>query len=184
MSEFPERYALVTLHRPANVDDGRILKRLLESMLDIHKDVDVVFPVHPRTRQRIAEFGIDVSRLRLLEPVPYIEFLALQSHATVVITDSGGIQEETTYLKIPCITVRDNTERPITITMGTNVLVGQDMGKLRVELSTILDRAARPSAIPPLWDGKSGERIAKLLLNSFGETESPMPELSTAPPLL
>jgi UDP-N-acetylglucosamine 2-epimerase (non-hydrolysing) len=161
----PERYALVTLHRPANVDDSRVLKRILESLLAINKDLDVVFPVHPRTRQRIAEFGIDVCHLHLLEPAPYIEFLALQSRATVVITDSGGIQEETTYLKIPCITMRDNTERPITITMGTNVLVGSDIGKLRTELSKVLDGKAKSGAIPPLWDGRAGERIADILLN-------------------
>lgn len=165
MSELPERYALVTLHRPANVDDGPILKRILQSLLDINKDLDVVFPVHPRTRQRIAEFSIDVSHLHLLGPVPYIEFLALQRRATVVITDSGGIQEETTYLKIPCITMRNNTERPITITMGTNVLVGQDIGKLRIELSKVLDGRAKAGTVPPLWDGRAGERIADILLN-------------------
>lgn len=167
----PERYALVTLHRPANVDDSRVLKRILESLLAINKDLDVVFPVHPRTRQRIAELGVDVRHLHLLEPVPYIEFLALQSRATVVITDSGGIQEETTYLQIPCITVRNNTERPITVTMGTNVLVGQDIGKLRAELSRILEGGARLGTIPPLWDGRTGERIADILLNEHAAQE-------------
>ena len=176
----PERYALVTLHRPANVDDGRVLKRILESLLAINKDLDVVFPVHPRTRQRIAEFGIDVCHLHLLEPVPYIEFLALQSRATVVITDSGGIQEETTYLKIPCITMRDNTERPITITMGTNVLVGSDIGKLRTELSKVLDGKAKSGAIPPLWDGRAGERIADILLNVRPVSETAEAKLSAS----
>lgn len=170
-SALPKRYALVTLHRPANVDDSQVLKRILQSLLDINKDLDVVFPVHPRTRQRIAEFGIDVSHLHLLEPVPYIEFVALQSRATVVITDSGGIQEETTYLKIPCITMRDNTERPITITMGTNVLVGSDIGKLRAELSRILDGGAKLGTIPPLWDGHAGERIADILLEGHSAPE-------------
>jgi len=176
----PERYALVTLHRPANVDDSRVLKRILESLLAINKDLDVVFPVHPRTRQRIAEFGIDVCHLHLLEPVPYIEFLALQSRATVVITDSGGIQEETTYLKIPCITMRDNTERPITITMGTNVLVGSDIGKLRTELSKVLDGKAKSGAIPPLWDGRAGERIADILLNVRPVSETAEAKLSAS----
>jgi UDP-N-acetylglucosamine 2-epimerase (non-hydrolysing) len=176
----PERYALVTLHRPANVDDSRVLKRILESLLAINKDLDVVFPVHPRTRQRIAEFGIDVCHLHLLEPVPYIEFLALQSRATVVITDSGGIQEETTYLKIPCITMRDNTERPITITMGTNVLVGSDIGKLRTELSKVLDGKATSCAIPPLWDGRAGERIADILLNVRPVSETAEAKLSAS----
>jgi len=180
----PQRYALVTLHRPANVDDSRVLKRILESLLAISKDLDVVFPVHPRTRQRIAEFGIDVRHLHLLEPVPYIEFLALQSRATVVITDSGGIQEETTYLQIPCITVRNNTERPITITMGTNVLVGQDIGKLRTELSKILEGGARPGTIPPLWDGRTGERIAEILLNERAAQEPREAKFSAAQPSL
>jgi len=165
-NSLPKRYALVTLHRPANVDDGPVLKKILQSLLEINRDLDVVFPLHPRTRQRITEFGIDVSHLHLLEPVPYREFVALQSRATVVITDSGGIQEETTYLKIPCITMRDSTERPITIAMGTNVLVGQDIGKLHAELSRVLDGGAKPSTIPPLWDGRAGERIADILLGA------------------
>jgi UDP-N-acetylglucosamine 2-epimerase (non-hydrolysing) len=179
-SELPERYALVTLHRPANVDDSQVLKKILESLLDINKDLDVVFPVHPRTRQRIAEFGINVRHLHLLEPVPYIQFLALQSRATVVITDSGGIQEETTYLKIPCITMRDNTERPITITMGTNVLVGQDIGKLRSELSNVLDGRAKAGTTPPLWDGRAGERIADILLNVRQASKPPKADLSAS----
>jgi UDP-N-acetylglucosamine 2-epimerase (non-hydrolysing) len=179
-SGLPERYALVTLHRPANVDDSRVLERILQSLLDINKDLDVVFPVHPRTRQRIGEFGIDVRHLHLLEPVPYIEFLALQSRATVVITDSGGIQEETTYLKIPCITMRDNTERPITITMGTNVLVGRDICKLRTELSKVLDGRAKPGTNPPLWDGRAGERVADILLNVRPAPEPPKANLSAS----
>jgi UDP-N-acetylglucosamine 2-epimerase (non-hydrolysing) len=179
-SALPERYALVTLHRPANVDDSRVLKKILQSLLDINKNLDVVFPVHPRTRQRIAEFGVDVRHLHLLEPVPYIEFLALQSRATVVITDSGGIQEETTYLKVPCITMRENTERPITITIGTNVLVGQDIGKLRSELAGILEGRAKPGTIPPLWDGRAGERIANILVNARRAPEPPEAKLSAA----
>src|SRR5437868_2835527 len=131
----PERYALVTLHRPSNVDDSDILKRILRSLADISEQLAVVFPAHPRTRQRIAEFGIKVEKLHLLDPVPYIEFLALQRGATVVITDSGGIQEETTYLGVPCLTVRNNTERPITVTLGTNVLVGQERERLSTELA-------------------------------------------------
>ena len=135
----PERYALVTLHRPSNVDNNDALKNILESLLDINAQLEVVFPVHPRTRQRIAEFGLDATKLHLLEPMPYIEFLALQQRATVVITDSGGIQEETTYLKVPCLTLRKNTERPVTAEVGTNVLVGQDMVRLRSELAKILE---------------------------------------------
>jgi UDP-N-acetylglucosamine 2-epimerase (non-hydrolysing) len=167
----PDRFALVTLHRPSNVDDGDTLKSILASLLTVSQQLDVVFPVHPRTRARIAQFGIATDNLHLLEPVPYIEFLALQTRATVVITDSGGIQEETTYLQVPCLTLRSNTERPITVTMGTNILVGQlagqfqshDSRKLASEVSEILAGRAKRGTIPPLWDGRAGERIAGVL---------------------
>jgi UDP-N-acetylglucosamine 2-epimerase (non-hydrolysing) len=119
--------------------------------------------VHPRTRQRISEFGLRLDKLHLLEPLPYIEFLALQSRATVVITDSGGIQEETTFLGVPCITLRNNTERPITVTLGTNVIVGQDRDKLSFELSKIITGNGKKGTVPPLWDGHAGERIADVL---------------------
>jgi UDP-N-acetylglucosamine 2-epimerase (non-hydrolysing) len=161
----PERFALVTLHRPSNVDDGAKLRSILESLLEIRDRLDVVFPVHPRTRFRIEEFGIDASRLHMLEPLPYIEFLALQLRATVVITDSGGIQEETTYLRVPCLTLRNNTERPVTVTMGTNVLVGNDTAKLRAELVRVLEGKAKTGDVPPLWDGHAGKRIAEVLMN-------------------
>jgi len=160
---FPDRFALVTLHRPSNVDDGETLKRILESLLTVNEQLNVVFPVHPRTRERITQFGLNIDKLHLLEPVPYIEFLALQRRATAVITDSGGIQEETTYLQVPCLTLRSNTERPITVTMGTNTLVGQDRRKLAVELSAILAGRAKRGTVPPLWDGHAGERIADVL---------------------
>jgi UDP-N-acetylglucosamine 2-epimerase (non-hydrolysing) len=161
--DLPMRYALVTLHRPANVDDSATLKGILESLLDVSRDLKVVFPAHPRTRLRISEFGLNLGQLLLLDPLPYIDFLALQTRATVVITDSGGIQEETTYLGIPCLTVRENTERPITISLGTNVLVGRDGGKLRSELSRVLDGKAKKGTVPPLWDGRAGERIAEIV---------------------
>jgi len=160
----PQRFALVTLHRPSNVDNAETLKSILESLLSVNEQLDIVFPVHPRTRARIAQFGINnIDKLHLLEPIPYIEFLALQRRAKVVITDSGGIQEETTYLQVPCLTVRSNTERPITVTMGTNILVGQDSRKLAVELSAILEGRAKRGSVPPLWDGRTGERIADVL---------------------
>ena len=158
-----ERYALVTLHRPSNVDDSAALKSILESLLAVNRDVAVVFPAHPRTRQRISDFGLKTDQLRLLDPLPYVDFLGLQSRAQVVITDSGGIQEETTYLGVPCLTLRENTERPITVTLGTNVLVGRDPEKLRVELSTILSGKHKKGTIPPLWDGHAGERIAAVV---------------------
>src|SRR3954470_3032499 len=160
---FPARYALVTLHRPSNVDDSESLKNVLQSLLEISESLDVIFPVHPRTRQRIAEFGRSTGKLHLSEPLPYIEFLGLQSRAAVVITDSGGIQEETTYLGVPCLTLRNNTERPVTVNIGTNVIVGQDREKLRAELSKVVNGNAKKGAIPPLWEGHAGERIATIL---------------------
>lgn len=160
----PDRYALVTLHRPANVDDSVRLKGILESLLEVNRDLAVVFPTHPRTRKRIDDFGFNAEQLRLLDPCPYVDFLGLQSRATVVITDSGGIQEETTYLGVPCLTVRENTERPITVSMGTNVLVGRDPEKLRTELARVLSGKTKKGTIPPLWDGHAGERIADALM--------------------
>jgi UDP-N-acetylglucosamine 2-epimerase (non-hydrolysing) len=160
---FPERYALVTLHRPSNVDDSQTLKGILESLLEINEKLDVVFPVHPRTRQRVSEFGLKVEKLHILEPLPYIEFLALQCRAVVVITDSGGIQEETTYLGVPCLTLRNNTERPVTVSLGTNIVVGNDGEHLSSELSRIVEGKAKKGTIPPLWDGHAGERIADVL---------------------
>jgi UDP-N-acetylglucosamine 2-epimerase (non-hydrolysing) len=163
---FPKAYALVTLHRPSNVDDGDALGKLLRSLLEVSQRLAVVFPAHPRTRQRIAEFGLSSDQLRLMDPLPYLEFLALQRHATVVITDSGGIQEETTYLGVPCLTLRDNTERPVTVSLGTNTLVGQDEYRLRHEVSEILNGHAKRGTIPPLWDGHAGERIADVVAPS------------------
>jgi len=160
---FPERYALVTLHRPSNVDGSESLKNILQSLVEITESLDVVFPVHPRTRQRIAEFGHHAEKLHLSEPLPYIEFLALESRAEVVITDSGGIQEETTFLGVPCLTIRSNTERPVTVSIGTNVIVGQDREKLRVELAKVVSGNRKTGTVPPLWDGHAGERIAATL---------------------
>lgn len=166
----PERYALVTLHRPSNVDDIAWLKSLLDMLLEISRDVPILFPVHPRTRSRIAEAGIELSKhgsnLQILEPTPYLEFLALQSRAAVVITDSGGIQEETTFLGVPCLTVRENTERPITVSMGTNTLVGRDVACLRTELKAVLAGKAKRGTVPPLWDGHAAERIADVIAGS------------------
>lgn len=160
---FPERFALVTLHRPSNVNDIENLREILDSLSRVSEELNIIFPVHPRTRTRIAEFGVNSDRLRLLEPMPYIEFLSLQSRATVVITDSGGIQEETTYLGVPCLTLRPNTERPITVTAGTNILVGDDRERLTAELRNILEGNAKKGVTPPLWDGHSGDRISDIL---------------------
>jgi UDP-N-acetylglucosamine 2-epimerase (non-hydrolysing) len=161
----PDRYALVTLHRPSNVDDTKTLKSIIESLLEVNRHINVVFPIHPRTRERLESLDTDISSFYLLDPLPYIEFLALQRKATVVITDSGGIQEETTYLGVPCLTLRNNTERPITVDLGTNVLIGQDVSRLRYELTRIVEGKAKQGTIPPFWDGHSGERIAEILCN-------------------
>ena len=163
----PSRYALVTLHRPSNVDDLEWLASLLSSLERVGHELEVIFPVHPRTRQKIASLGKSAEsngHIRFLEPQPYLNFLGLQKHASVVITDSGGIQEETTYLGVPCLTVRENTERPVTITMGTNVLVGRDTAVLEKELTRSLSQDHKKSGVPPLWDGHAAERIAKVIV--------------------
>jgi len=159
------RFVLVTLHRPANVDVLPWLREMLTALTDVSRDAQVLFPVHPRTAKRLVDANAipsSPSRLRLLPPLPYLEFLALQRHAQVVITDSGGVQEETSYLGVPCLTVRENTERPITLTEGTNILVGRDIARLRKELERVLAQSpAAPRAIP-LWDGRAAERIANI----------------------
>lgn len=175
----PTSYALVTLHRPSNVDDALWLRDLLATLADLSSQLHVVFPVHPRTRQRLDDLGPAPSlgeRLRLLTPLPYLEFLALQRRAAMVITDSGGIQEETTFLGVPCLTVRENTERPITISHGTNQLVGRDLQRLRAAALEVLtsETLKRSSTLEsgteasnhrvPLWDGHAAERIAEIIL--------------------
>jgi len=159
----PERYALVTLHRPANVDDGETLERILRSLVEVSRELAVVFPAHPRTRLKIAEFALKTDQLRVLDPLSYVDFLALQARASVVITDSGGIQEETTYLGVPCLTVRENTERPITVAVGTNVLVGSGPERLRAEMARVLAGQPKKGSVPPLWDGHAGERVAEVV---------------------
>ena len=166
LSGIPERYALVTLHRPSNVDSSAKLKAILDCLVEVNRELGIVFPAHPRTRQRLQEFGLNGSQLQILDPLPYIDFLALQKRATLVITDSGGIQEETTFLGVPCLTLRENTERPITVSIGSNVLVGQDAHKLKGETRRILHGEAKQSSVPPLWDGQASERIADVLLES------------------
>lgn len=168
----PDRYALVTLHRPSNVDDISRLKDIMEALLEVSDQLKVVFPVHPRTRQRLSTLGANFAKLHLLEPLPYIEFLALQRRATVVITDSGGIQEETTYMGVPCLTLRSNTERPITVDLGTNILVGESLEDLRHELSKILAGDCKTGEAPPLWDGHAGDRIAEIIYQKVTDTKS------------
>ena len=164
-----DTYALVTLHRPSNVDEPEMLNKVISTLESLSNDIPVIFPVHPRTFENIIKSKIAVknSRLKLVEPIGYLEFLSLQKSAKIVITDSGGIQEETTFLGVPCLTVRENTERPITIELGTNTLVGQNMDTLRKEAYNILNGKGKKGTIPPLWDGKASERIAEIILNWF-----------------
>ena len=164
--DLPARYALVTLHRPSNVDDPGWLRTLIVALAELSQDLAIFFPVHPRTRQRIAELELDATadgRVRFMEPKPYLEFLALQQGATVVITDSGGMQEETTFLGIPCLTLRDNTERPITVSHGTNLLIGRDVSRLQTEIHRILAGNKKKASPIPLWDGHAADRIAQVI---------------------
>jgi len=164
-ADLPSRFALVTLHRPSNVDDIEWLGSMLRELSDISTELPVWFPVHPRTRERLREAGVNghIRTLRLMDPLPYLDFLALQTRATAVITDSGGIQEETTFLGVPCLTVRENTERPITAAMGTNTLVGRSIPRVREEVQRILQGETKKGAVPALWDGHAAERIASIL---------------------
>lgn len=157
-------YAVMTLHRPSNVDDKPTLSGILDALIAVAERVPIIFPMHPRTRAKIEEFGfserIAGSGIRLIDPLGYLDFMRLYSGARMVLTDSGGLQEETTVLGIPCLTLRHNTERPVTIEMGTNVLVGTDPGKIKQSAFAVLDGTSRAGAkIPPLWDGKTAGRI-------------------------
>jgi len=151
----PGRYVLVTLHRPRLVDDPDLLARTIAALDDVAESLPVIFPVHPRTRKNLD----GSTRVLMTEPLPYRQFLSLEAKAAAVVTDSGGIQEETTVLRIPCFTLRENTERPITIELGTNTLLGLEPERLR-ELPTLLAEP-KHGQIPPLWDGHAGERAAE-----------------------
>jgi UDP-N-acetylglucosamine 2-epimerase (non-hydrolysing) len=157
-------YAVLTLHRPSNVDDADVFGRILTAISIIAERLPVVFPVHPRTRQRMCEFGFDMARgqLILTEPLGYVDFLSLTSHARLVLTDSGGLQEESTALGIPCLTLRENTERPITVTHGTNQVVGSDTDAILAGFRRAMSSAG-PAARPDLWDGRTAERVANVL---------------------
>ncbi len=162
-----KNYGLVTLHRPSNVDGSGSLAAIMAALQRISRDIPLIFPIHPRTRARLDTLETPLSQngqFRLLEPLGYLDFLRLQMDAALVITDSGGIQEESTFLGVPCLTVRENTERPITVEMGTNVIVGQDMDLLSAAVSRILEGKGKTGTIPPLWDGQAGERIAEIVM--------------------
>ena len=158
------QFGLVTLHRPSNVDDAVALEQIVDTLNDIGRDLPLIFPVHPRTRGRLSasSLGVGSSHIRLVDPLSYLDFLALQRHATLVITDSGGIQEETTYLGVPCLTMRENTERPVTVSTGTNILTGQDLSVLRERVAQILGGDAKSGQAPPLWDGHAADRKTRV----------------------
>jgi UDP-N-acetylglucosamine 2-epimerase (non-hydrolysing) len=183
-------YAILTLHRPTNVDDARTFSRIIQSFLDVSRHMQIIFPAHPRTLKQIqqadlGDYFVDHFmdgpepwdsrvRIRLIPPLGYLDFLQLMSHARVVLTDSGGIQEETTILGVPCITLRNVTERPVTLTHGTNVLVGADPETIIRAFTRVLQSSARLPAPPPLWDGNAAKRIVQILAQS-GESVSPQP---------
>ena len=161
-------YAVVTLHRPSNVDEPGQLAAIMEVLGQVSSLIPVLFPVHPRTRQRIADGGLKVADgISLLEPVGYLEFLGLMAGCKLMLTDSGGIQEETTCLGVPCLTLRDNTERPITITEGSNTLLGSDASLIVPAVEEILSSGGKQGRIPELWDGQSAERVADVICNGF-----------------
>jgi UDP-N-acetylglucosamine 2-epimerase (non-hydrolysing) len=165
-----EPFVLVTLHRPSNVDEPKVLRELVEALSHISRMATVVFPVHPRTRERLGALGMNgaaAPAMKLIEPLGYLDFIALQRHAVAVLTDSGGVQEETTYLGVPCLTVRPNTERPVTITHGTNRLVPSETRAIVAAATDILNKPQKTSRrhVPPeLWDGRAAERIVGVFL--------------------
>lgn len=168
----PHKYALVTLHRPSNVDNVQRSTELITFLLQVSKELPIVFPMHPRTRKSLSAAGLieqlsSDPRIQILEPLGYRENLGLMMSAKVVLTDSGGIQEETSYLGIPCLTLRSNTERPITITHGTNTLVGDDLGRAYQEFANILAGVHQQSLPITGWDGHAAERIARILETSW-----------------
>jgi UDP-N-acetylglucosamine 2-epimerase (non-hydrolysing) len=169
------RFSVLTLHRPSNVDSPETLTRLLGAIDSVAKEVPVIFPVHPRTKQRLTHAGISRhANLRVIPPVGYLDFLSLLSKATLVLTDSGGIQEETTALGVPCLTLRENTERPITISQGTNLLVGTDPAKIVVAATAILAGRGKTGRIPQFWDGHTAERIVEILIREVPRAKSNM----------
>jgi UDP-N-acetylglucosamine 2-epimerase (non-hydrolysing) len=166
----PERYVLVTLHRPSNVDSEKSLKNVVNFLNEVAEERKVIFPIHPRTRKNLIDcklLNTFNGRVKLSDPIGYIDFLALMKSAEVVVTDSGGIQEETTFLGIPCITVRDSTERPVTVEIGTNQVVGTDLNKALEAVFSILKGEAKNGDVPLLWDGKAAERIVGIILQKL-----------------
>ena len=167
-----KKYAVVTMHRPSNVDDEIILGSLINTVVTISKQLPVILPLHPRTKSMIEKFGfgklLDTPDILLLPPMGYLEMLGLMKDAKVVLTDSGGIQEETTALGVPCITLRNNTERPITVDEGTNTIAGQDSETILTIFNEIMSNGGKGGRIPQYWDGRASNRIAEVIANEFG----------------
>ncbi|MGQ0504173.1 MAG: non-hydrolyzing UDP-N-acetylglucosamine 2-epimerase [Myxococcaceae bacterium] len=157
-------YAVCTLHRASNVDDPKILNGLIDALKHVSQQLPVVFPVHPRTRKMLGETKLETThpRLKLVEPLGYLDFLALTSQAKLILTDSGGLQEESTALNVPCLTLRENTERPVTVAVGSNLIVGTDPERIKAEATKALQGQGKRGRVPELWDGKTSERIAAL----------------------
>lgn len=166
-----KNYALLTLHRPSNVDDADTLARLIGVIGDVSQKLPVIFPVHPRTQQKITQAGLldklPADRVIMLPPVSYLEMLGLMQSAQLVLTDSGGLQEETTALGVPCITLRENTERPITVTEGTNTIVGTDAAKIMQCVDDILSSGGKSGRIPEYWDGQAAQRIVAEIVRRY-----------------
>ncbi len=160
-------YFLITLHRPSNVDDPEKLAAILSSIRESSSDMPIIFPVHPRTRQTIDKYKIDSKNIVMIDPQGYLEFMFLVKHAKAVITDSGGITEEATVLNIPCLTLRNSTERPETVEIGTNELIGDDLSRLKLYLKKIMEGNWKKGKVPPFWDGKTSERIIDILYSIY-----------------
>ncbi len=181
MNLSPQRYALMTLHRPSNVDTREGMDRIVSIVSKVEKRIRVVFPIHPRTRGRMEEFGLastlgDLRNVTLCEPVGYLDFIRLMRDSKMVLTDSGGIQEETTALGIPCLTLRENTERPVTLTEGTNLLTGTDPDRVLAAVDDILEERGKKGKIPALWDGQAARRIVQILQSRSVRRESNLKE--------
>ena len=167
-----QQYALVTLHRPSNVDSQQSFSNILNAFEEIEKKIPIIFPIHPRTKKMIEQLGFGekikkMKNLRMTDPLGYLDFLNMMSNAAFLLTDSGGIQEETTVLGIPCITMRENTERPVTVELGTNVIVGMNTEKIISESLKVLSGTFKKGKIPPFWDGKTADRIVEIIENKF-----------------
>ncbi len=167
----PEEYATLTLHRPSNVDDEVTLKKICTILAEISESIPIVFPCHPRTHGKLREFGlfdnINKDALKITEPIGYLDFLRLQSQSKFALTDSGGIQEETTYMNIPCLTLRENTERPVTVETGSNTLTGIDKIKIFDSVDRIMAGKYKTGKIPELWDGETAKRIVDILIKKL-----------------